>query len=85
MRNRFYFDEIYEATVIRLHDTLAAIAGGIDWFIENACIGFIRGEYSQVGVSAYAWDSLLVLHLPTAKVGEKTQEQFARLERVVLK
>jgi NADH-quinone oxidoreductase subunit L len=43
MRNRFYFDEIYEATVIRLHDTLAAIAGGIDWFIENVCIGFVRG------------------------------------------
>ena len=43
MRNRFYFDEIYEATVIRLHDTLAAIAGGIDWCIENVFIGFVRG------------------------------------------
>ena len=30
MRNRFYFDEIYEATVIRWHDLLAAIAGGCD-------------------------------------------------------
>jgi len=43
MRNRFYFDEIYEATVIRAHDTLAAIASGIDWFIENGVIGLIRG------------------------------------------
>ncbi len=43
MRNRFYFDVIYEATVIRLHDTLAAIAGGIDWCIENVFIGFVRG------------------------------------------
>jgi NADH-quinone oxidoreductase subunit L len=43
MRNRFYFDEIYEATVIRLHNTLAAIAGGLDWFLENGVIGLIRG------------------------------------------
>jgi NADH-quinone oxidoreductase subunit L len=50
MRNRFYFDEIYEATVIRLHDTLAAIAGGIDWFIEYGVIGFIRGGTSLSSV-----------------------------------
>jgi NADH-quinone oxidoreductase subunit L len=43
MRNRFYFDELYQATVIRLHDTLAAIAAGIDWCIENVFIGFVRG------------------------------------------
>jgi NADH-quinone oxidoreductase subunit L len=43
MRNRFYFDEIYDATVIRLHNTLAALAGGIDWFIEYGIIGLIRG------------------------------------------
>src|SRR6185312_15997934 len=43
MRNRFYFDELYEATVIRLHDALAAIAAGIDWCIENVFIGFVRG------------------------------------------
>ena len=49
MRNRFYFDEIYEATVIRLHDTLAAIAGGIDWCIENIFIGFIRGGTDLAG------------------------------------
>jgi NADH-quinone oxidoreductase subunit L len=49
MRNRFYFDEIYEATFIRLHNTLAAIAGGIDWCIENVFIGFIRGGTDFTG------------------------------------
>jgi NADH-quinone oxidoreductase subunit L len=49
MRNRFYFDEIYEATFIRLHDMLAAIASGIDWIIENVFIGFIRGGTDFVG------------------------------------
>jgi NADH-quinone oxidoreductase subunit L len=49
MRNRFYFDEIYEATVIRLHDTLAAIAGGLDWFIENVCVGLVRGGTDFTG------------------------------------
>jgi NADH-quinone oxidoreductase subunit L len=44
MRNRFYFDEIYEATVIRLHDTISVIAGWLDrWIIEGFCIGLIRG------------------------------------------
>jgi NADH-quinone oxidoreductase subunit L len=49
MRNRFYFDELYEATVIRFHDTLAAIAAGIDWCIENVFIGFIRGGTDFAG------------------------------------
>jgi NADH-quinone oxidoreductase subunit L len=49
MRNRFYFDELYEATVIRLHDTLAAIAAGIDWCIENIFIGIIRGGTDFAG------------------------------------
>ncbi len=44
MKNKFYFDELYEATVIRLHDLIAAIADWIDrWIIEGACIGLIRG------------------------------------------
>jgi NADH-quinone oxidoreductase subunit L len=30
MRNRFYLDEIYERTVIRLHELFATIAGGLD-------------------------------------------------------
>jgi NADH-quinone oxidoreductase subunit L len=49
MRNRFYFDEIYAGTVIRLHDTLAAIASGIDWCIENVFIGFVRGGTDFTG------------------------------------
>jgi NADH-quinone oxidoreductase subunit L len=49
MRNRFYFDEIYEATVIRLHEMLAAIASGIDWCIENVFIGFVRGGTDFTG------------------------------------
>jgi len=49
MRNRFYIDEFYERTVIRLHNTLAAIAGGVDWFIENVFIGFIRGGTDFTG------------------------------------
>ncbi len=44
MRNRFYFDELYEATVIRFHNAIAAIADWFDrWIISGACIGLIRG------------------------------------------
>jgi NADH-quinone oxidoreductase subunit L len=50
MRNRFYFDEIYEATVIRLHNALAAIADWFDrWIISGACIGLIRGGTDFTG------------------------------------
>ncbi len=50
LRNRFYIDEIYEATFIRLHDTLAAIAAGLDWILENGVIGLIRGGTSLSAV-----------------------------------
>ena len=44
MKNRFYFDEFYEATFIRLHDFIAAVADWIDrWLVEGLCIGFVRG------------------------------------------
>ena len=44
MKNRFYFDEIYEATFIRAHDFIATVADWIDrWLVEGACIGFLRG------------------------------------------
>ena len=44
MADRFYFDELYEATVIRLHDFIAAVADWIDrWILEGAIIGLIRG------------------------------------------
>lgn len=50
MANRFYFDEIYEATVIRLHDFIAAIADWIDrWIVEGFCIGLVRGGTDLTG------------------------------------
>ena len=44
MKNKFYFDELYEATFTRFHDFLAAVADWIDrWILEGAIIGAIRG------------------------------------------
>jgi NADH-quinone oxidoreductase subunit L len=42
MSNRFYFDELYEATVIKAHETVAAVT---DWF-DRWLIGFaaVRGS-----------------------------------------
>jgi NADH-quinone oxidoreductase subunit L len=75
MKNKFYFDEIYEATFVRAHDLIAAIADFIDrWVIEGACIGLIRGgtdltgrclRYLQTGnIQAYAF--LFVLGVAVA-------------------
>jgi NADH-quinone oxidoreductase subunit L len=50
MANRFYFDEIYEATFIRAHDCIAALADWIDrWFVEGFCIGLVRGGTDLTG------------------------------------
>jgi NADH-quinone oxidoreductase subunit L len=44
MKNRFYFDELYEATFVRAHDFIATVADWIDrWLVEGFCIGAIRG------------------------------------------
>ena len=44
MKNKFYFDEFYEATFIRAHDFIAAVADWLDrWILEGAIIGAIRG------------------------------------------
>ena len=44
MKNKFYFDELYEVTFIRLHDLIATVCDLIDrWIVEGACIGFLRG------------------------------------------
>lgn len=44
MKNKFYFDELYEATFIRLHDFIATVCDVIDrWIVEGLCIGFLRG------------------------------------------
>jgi NADH-quinone oxidoreductase subunit L len=50
MRNRFYFDELYEATVIRLHNAISALADWFErWIIEGFCIGLVRGGTDFTG------------------------------------
>jgi NADH-quinone oxidoreductase subunit L len=50
MRNRFYFDELYAATVIRLHDLVAGVADWIDrWIVEGFCLGLVRGGTDLAG------------------------------------
>jgi NADH-quinone oxidoreductase subunit L len=50
MKNRFYFDEFYEATVIRAHDFIAVVMDWIDrWLLEGFCIGFVRGGTDFTG------------------------------------
>ena len=50
MANRFYFDELYEATVIRAHDFIATVADWIDrWIVEGFCIGLVRGGTDLTG------------------------------------
>jgi NADH-quinone oxidoreductase subunit L len=48
MRDRFYFDELYEATVIKVHDATAAV---VDWF-DRWIIGFaaVRGSAGATGL-----------------------------------
>lgn len=50
MKNRFYFDELYEATFIRAHDFIAAVCGVIDrYLVEGFVIGLIRGGTDATG------------------------------------
>jgi len=50
MKNKFYFDEIYKATFIRLHDFIAAMMDLIDrWLVEGFCIGLVRGATDLTG------------------------------------
>ena len=50
MKNRFYFDELYEATVIRAHDFIAAVMDWIDrWLVEGFCIGLVRSSTNLTG------------------------------------
>lgn len=52
MKNRFYFDELYEVTFIRAHDSIAAVCDFIDrWIVEGVCIGGIRGSTDLIGRS----------------------------------
>jgi NADH-quinone oxidoreductase subunit L len=50
MRDRFYFDEFYEATAIQLHDTVAAMAGWFDrWIISGLIVRGTHGTTEIVG------------------------------------
>ncbi len=50
MRNRFYLDELYEGTVIRLHDLIAAIAAWLDrWIIAGLAVRGTHGTTELVG------------------------------------
>ena len=50
MKNRFYFDEIYEATFIRAHDSIAAVMDWIDrWVVDWGGIGLVRGGTDFTG------------------------------------
>jgi NADH-quinone oxidoreductase subunit L len=50
MKNKFYFDEFYEATFIRTHDFIATVMDVIDrWFVEGFCIGLVRGGTDFTG------------------------------------
>jgi NADH-quinone oxidoreductase subunit L len=50
MRNRFYFDELYQATFIRLHDFLAAVAAWIDrWLIAGLAVRGTHGTIELIG------------------------------------
>jgi NADH-quinone oxidoreductase subunit L len=50
MRHRFYLDELYEATVIRLHDFIAAVAAWCDrWLIAGLAVRGTHGTTELVG------------------------------------
>jgi NADH-quinone oxidoreductase subunit L len=50
MKNKFYFDEIYEATFIRAHDFIAAVMDWIDrWVVDWGGIGLVRGGTDFTG------------------------------------
>jgi NADH-quinone oxidoreductase subunit L len=50
MRDRFYFDELYHATFVRLHDLLAAVAEWIDrWIIAGLGVRGTHGTTELFG------------------------------------
>jgi NADH-quinone oxidoreductase subunit L len=50
MRDRFYLDELYQATFIRLHDFIAAIAAWIDrWIIAGVGVQGVHGTTELLG------------------------------------
>jgi NADH-quinone oxidoreductase subunit L len=52
MRDKFYFDELYEATVIKVHDTVAAVTDWFDrWLVGGAAV---RGTAAVTGLVGQA-------------------------------
>lgn len=50
MRKKFYFDEIYEAIVVPLHDGIAALAGWFDrWIVAGLGVRGIHGSIEIAG------------------------------------
>ena len=50
MANRFYFDELYEATVIRLHDGIAGVSAWVDrWLIGGLMVRGTHGTTELAG------------------------------------
>jgi NADH-quinone oxidoreductase subunit L len=50
MRDKFYFDELYQSVFIRLHDVLAAIADWIDrWLISGLAVRGLHGTTEILG------------------------------------
>jgi NADH-quinone oxidoreductase subunit L len=49
MRNRFYFDELYEETFIRFHDYLAGFANFIDMWIVGGAVRVVHGTTELTG------------------------------------
>jgi NADH-quinone oxidoreductase subunit L len=50
LRNRFYFDEFYEATVIKLHDGIATVANWIDqWIVAGLMVRGAHGTTELLG------------------------------------
>ena len=49
MRDRFYFDELYEATVLRLQNILAAVSDFFDRWVVGGCVIFTRGSTDLTG------------------------------------
>jgi len=50
LRHRFYFDELYQATVIRAHDLLATVADLVDrWVIAGVMVRGVHGSTELVG------------------------------------
>jgi len=50
MRDRFYFDELYERFVIPVHDFAASVAAWIDrWLIAGVAVRGLHGTTEIVG------------------------------------